>query len=640
MLLNVDRPEGDLPTTHTDPAVRRRVRTRTRGRRTRPGVGLARGILLFARLDGCGKLGRVFRGLQVPGRAVMALLGGLSLALAFPKPGWSAFAWVAPGLILMSAAGRPGWSALRLGYLAGVVHYLVSLRWLLFIPFPAGAVAGWLALSLYLAFFPAVWVWLCWRMAPRGAPRGPDVKTDAVRMPLPGMGGLPISARIYPLHATGTEAPGGDLLPGAGLVHASWFLRTLWLLACAACWVAMEMGVSQFLTGFPWNLLGATQYQVIPLIQVASVTGIFGVSFLVVWFALGIAMATLRLFHRRGGRWTAWTELALVVGWGLDRLQGMRRSDRRLKMALIQPSIPQTLIWDEREDENRFRELMELSRLALATRPDLMVWPEGAMPSLTETNYRAVTNLLNRQGVAMLFGADEVVARAPEGPEDAARYDAYNSAFFLEGDGRFVGSYRKQRRVIFGEYVPLSDWLPVLRRLTPIVGGFAAGKGPVTFSLARPACQFSVLICFEDVFPWAARAAARGDVDVLLNLTNNGWFGESSAQWQHAASAVFRAVENGLPLVRCTNNGLTCWIDPAGRLMQVLGLEEGNIYAPGFMTAEVALPAKDDTRVPTWYRQHGDVFGWVCVGVAALVLGGARSGRRSAPVDAASQPGH
>jgi len=129
-----------------------------------------------------------------------------------------------------------------------------------------------------------------------------------------------------------------------------------------------------------------------------------------------------------------------------------------------------------------------------------------------------------------------------------------------------------------------------------------------------------VLICFEDIFPHLAREYVDDDTDFLVNLTNNGWFGESAAQWQHAASALFRAVENGVPLLRCTNNGLTCWIDQHGRLRQILRDSRGTIYGAGFMTAEIPLLGIGQRHGRTFYNQHGDLFGWGCVGVAALML--------------------
>jgi apolipoprotein N-acyltransferase len=126
----------------------------------------------------------------------------------------------------------------------------------------------------------------------------------------------------------------------------------------------------------------------------------------------------------------------------------------------------------------------------------------------------------------------------------------------------------------------------------------------------------STSICFEDVFPHVIRKCVEKDTDFLLNLTSDAWFGEGAAQWQHAAAAVFRAVENGLPLLRSCNNGLTCWVDARGRLRQIFRDETGSVYGPGVMIAEIPLLVPGQERATTSYSKNGDWFGWTCVGIA------------------------
>jgi apolipoprotein N-acyltransferase len=408
----------------------------------------------------------------------------------------------------------------------------------------------------------------------------------------------------------------------------------LWALVMAAGWVAWEMAVSRMLSGFPWLPLGVTQYRIVPLIQVASVTGVYGVSFLVAWFSVSLAMATWRLARNpeRRGSWLpelglplVAVLLAIMVGYG--RMGGRETARATLSVALVQPSIPQELIWDEREDEHRFAQLMEWSRAALAERPRLLVWPEAALPAFTQANYEAMTNLIAEHKVWMVFGADDAEARRTADGRET--YDSFNAAFLFGPDGVYRASYRKQRLVIFGEYVPFAERLPMLKRLTPIQGSFRSGRGPVAFQMGEPAVDLGVLICFEDVFPHGARQHVTDRTDFLLNLTNNGWFGESAAQWQHAANAVFRAVENRVPLVRCTNNGLTCWIDAAGRMRQVFRDDRGSEYGGGYLLVQLPLPRRDEGEVGSFYRRHGDLFGWGCVVVA--VVGGLRGTLRRRP---------
>ncbi len=573
-------------------------------------------------------------------RAGVALLGGALLALAFPLPGVAGLAWVAPGVILLATLGAPRGTAFRLGYIAGFTHHLIALRWLLHIPFPAGAVAGWLALSAYVALYPALWVWLCWRFLP--ALTAPTSRRSPALLSAP----TPTANGESTLE---TPRPAW-IAPVASVAELGWAKRTAWTLGCAAAWVATEMVVGRLFTGFPWLPLGASQYRLLPVIHLAAFTGVYGVSFLVAWVAVALFVGGLRLAYRvtepsRGsGPASPWREptprlgpppggvpsfrFALLADLGLPLLAVMllaffgaralvqpRSTNRELKLALVQPSIPQELIWNPAETTNRFNKLMDLSALALASKPDVLVWPEAALPSFSEANYHALTNLIAAHHAWMVFGADDFVRR-PDGG-----YDAYNSAFLFDPAGRYVATYHKQLLVIFGEYVPLARWLPFTKYLTPIEGSFARGDGPVTFELSAPAARFSVLICFEDVFGRSARTHVEPDTDFLLNLTNDGWFGESSAQWQQAANAVFRAVENGVPLVRCTNNGLTCWIDELGRIREGLGLREGDIYQPGFLTVRLPLRPPGTACPPTFYRRHGDAFSWACVGWVVFGLG-------------------
>ena len=186
-------------------------------------------------------------------------------------------------------------------------------------------------------------------------------------------------------------------------------------------------------------------------------------------------------------------------------------------------------------------------------------------------------------------------------------------------------AYHKRNLVIFGEYVPLAGWLPFLKWLTPITGGWTPGDRAVTFEMDSAKC--APLICFEDTFPGTARDAAQDDVDFLVNLTNDGWFGESAEQWQHLANSVFRAVENGLPLLRCANNGVTCLIDGHGRIEKTFRDANGNEYAHGAFTVEIPLLATTKKSAPTFYNRHGDWFGWGCTGLT-LLLGRRIAARR------------
>jgi apolipoprotein N-acyltransferase len=413
----------------------------------------------------------------------------------------------------------------------------------------------------------------------------------------------------------------------------------------------------RLLGGFPWDLLGVSQYHMVPLIQIASVTGVYGVSFLVVWFSLSLFSALRAIFGNPNRRfvWQAEMILPLLTVAGLFIFGYVRAGQgdspgTALRVTLVQPSIPQTLIWNPKENEKRFQQLLHLTEKTLAgntnqesggqviqildpsnsgeiqtARPsgktDLLIWPESAVPEMVrydQDTYRAVTGLARSNHVWMIISSDD--AEPPgNGSTNADDVDYFNSAFLVTPDGRLADVYHKRKLVIFGEYIPLVRWLPFVKYLTPITGSFTAGDKPVTFELDDLRVNAAPLICFEDTFPGVTRASAKDDVDFLVNLTNDGWFGNGAAQWQHMANAVFRAVENNLPLIRCANNGITCWIDPHGRVQEIFKDRTGSVYGVGAMTVDVPMSLAGAGRAPTFYQHHGDWFGWACVVVAVLV---------------------
>lgn len=526
--------------------------------------------------------------------------------------------------MIVAAFGKSGSEAFRIGYVAGLAQWLATLYWLLLIPVAWYPILGWVALCAYLALYPATWVWLVSNTIKCGR------QNEECRNNLHSGGMLRF------LHSAFFLFP-----------FPSWARRTLWALAGAAAWVALEMVRARLLGGFPWTLLGTSQCKMLPLIRVAWVTGVYGVSFVVVWCSLSLLLAGFAILRRPTTR-SVWVSeiilpvIALVVLliWGNRQLTQPPPSSRELRVAFVQPSIPQMMIWDQRENAARFKRVLELSEKALAAKPQLLLWPEAALPSFDEASYTAITNLIRTHKIWMIFGADEVEQRP--GANGSDEYDYFNSAFLFNPAGQYVASYRKRHLVMFGEYIPLSRWLPFLRHFTPIQGGFTPGKKPVKFVMdwwgertreprengmvgssgASPHQQIetSTLICFEDIFPELARDSVDEDTDFLLNLTNNGWFKESAAQWQHAATAIFRAIENGLPLLRCSNNGLTCWVDAHGRIRQIFRDDARSVYGAGVLTAQIPLLELGQARASTFYHRHGDWFGWGCVGIAVVAL--------------------
>lgn len=527
------------------------------------------------------------------------MLSGLARALAEPAVSWAGLAWVAPALLVAAGRGASAGERWRLGYAAGLVQHLISLHWLLEIPVRGYPVLGWVALSAYLALYPALW--LC------------------------AVGGL-------------VTEPG------------RWTSRTMRTLTAAAVWVTLEMLQARLLGGFPWNLLGASQHAMIPLLQLASLTGVYGLSFLLVWVSLG-------LYHAAHAIWTAPTRrhawlpelalsglaLALVFAWGWMRVRQYQEDPDPLRVTLVQPSIPQTLIWDPNANSNRFAELLQLTAQALREPADLLLWPEAAIPMpirYDRATYEAVTELARNHRIWMIVGSDDAEPARDDPTGQTTRY--FNATFLISPAGELQTSYRKMRLVMFGEFIPWSRWLPFLRWFTPITGQYTPGREPVVFELERSVSRTAALggnatsrlrtatlICFEDVFPHLTRQFARQGLDFLVNLTNDGWFGQSAAQWQHAANAVFRAVETGRPLIRCTNNGVSCWIDPLGRVRAVLRDASGRVYGPGWAQWSVFLPEPARRKTPL-YTRCGDRWGWLCTGWTVAALARSLTGIRRA----------
>ena len=355
----------------------------------------------------------------------------------------------------------------------------------------------------------------------------------------------------------------------------------------------------------------------LPLIQIAAVTGVYGVSFLVVWMSVALVIALLCLMRSPGrGVWgEAGLPLLVAVvtaSFGANRVATIPTPPKELRVTLLQPALAQFMNWSEAADEARFNQVLALSEKALGDKASLLIWPEGALSSLTPEHLAALARLTARHDVRLTATAD--LNDTPGG--SATEY--FNSSILLNPAGAVEGVYHKRRLVIFGEYVP--SWLGFLKWVTPITGSFTPGKEPVQFVVKNPDARFSTLICFEDAFAEEARAHVTPDTDFLVNLTDDVWFGRGPAGWQQAAGAVFRAVENGVPLVRCTNNGLTCWIDAQGRLREFFSVA-GDVFDAGFMTVQIPLRAGGE-RGRTFYNLHGDWFGWSCCGLSLCLCAG------------------
>jgi len=520
---------------------------------------------------------------------VVSFLAGILFAVAFPKFNFPVMVWLAPGVVLGLAYRGSGKRVLLSGFLSGLGCWLVMFYWLLLIPFRWYGLGAYLAQSAVGAAYMGVWCWLCWRLW------------------------------------TGRNRVAGDLRT-EWLAMTSWE-RLRWPILCAATWVATELTLARLPAGFP-GFLGASQFRWLALIQISAFTGVYGVSFLITWLSVSLFCVALSFSAKKDRSLLHLVHLlplalvlvgVLIYGrYELSRFE----SPQQLKIALVQPAIPQPAIWDPNEKTNRFLKLLRLSQAALAKKPNLLVWPETALPEMIGRNQftqNAIVDLLHPYKTWMILGAADYESQPGLGGQDETRW--FNGAFLINPAGEMVARYHKRHLVPFGEFMPGAHWFPFLARLRAAGAGLTAGDKPGQFHITDPPANCSTLICYEDLFPHEVRECQTQETDFLLNLTNDGWFGESAAQWLHLVNALFRTIELHLPLVRCCNNGITCWVDACGRLHNVGFADSKNVYGSGYKIIDVPLASSEPGHHPTFYRQFGDLFGWGCVALVAFFLG-------------------
>ncbi|MBP7830229.1 MAG: apolipoprotein N-acyltransferase [Kiritimatiellae bacterium] len=500
--------------------------------------------------------------------AAAGSLSGLLLFAAFPPLEWRNAAWVALVPLLLTARFLPPRRAVKMGFLAGAVFWLGSISWLTRV-----TGIGWIILSLYSAlwFVPPVLLFSAWT-ARRGAASG---------------------------------------------------LANLALMALVTtAWTGAEYLRSTLFTGWPWNPLGVSQYANLPLIQVARGGGVYAVSALVVWANAALALTILRYLEVRG-RWgrrphpelmMGFLAVALAVAYGWRSLRADRAEGLPLRVAVVQPNIPQDEKWTAAKFDMIYGRLRTLTEQALRVGgSDLVVWPETAVPDDirdSEASYGLAVEMVTN-GTPLLVGSMDT-----EWLDEGPRY--YNSSFLFDTNGIIVKGYDKRHLVIFGEYVPLQPFLPFVQALTPIQASFSPGHTSTVFRLDRPDIPFSVLICFEDTVAPLAAESVRHGARVLFNQTNDAWFDPGWAPKQHMIQCVFRCVENAVPAVRCANTGISCFIDRRGRVHDVLDDGNGFTRVMGMRSAEVRVPAEDMPL--TFYTRHGDRFAQSCAGIGVLSL--------------------
>lgn len=403
-------------------------------------------------------------------------------------------------------------------------------------------------------------------------------------------------------------------------------LRILGVLGLAGLWVLIEWTRTWLLSGFPWLPLAATQWQRSVVLQMASYTGAYGVSFVLALFNLGFAAYAHRLLRekhqglrKRSPEFMIGLMALMLPTFYLIYAETTGQQPQPLmRVAVVQPDIPQAVKWDRTQSDLIFNRLGGLTATAARTWPDLILWPEASTPWAVRGDPRVqqwTEQLVATTRVPLLLGSISI-------QRDEAGSEVWqNGAFLVEPEGGLhARGYAKQHLVPFGEYIPLRPVLGWLEKFVPIGGDFQPGDSsvPLVVPTATQVLNIAPLICYEDIFPDISRRAAQEGAEVFAVLTNNAWYGTGGAAYQHAAHSVLRAVETRRPFVRCGNNGWSGWIDEFGNIRQVMTDEQGSVYFRGTETFEV----KRDARwigVQSAYVRFGDWF--VVVAGVLMVIG-------------------
>ena len=526
------------------------------------------------------------------------LLSGIILVFAFP--GWNSnlavWLWPFPLLSVLwpwrdvvGAKVKPFWR----GYLAGLAFFILNLAWVRHSSRVIGGAydnswVGWgpellgfgavIGLSGYCALYFGLWTWFTHRFA------RPNVKT--------------LTKDTWQ----------------ASVMHSLWcaFLA-------AAAWVACEwLRSTTVFTGFGWNGLGVAMHRNLVLIQAADLVGVMGLSFLPMFIACTAWNTLTRLVFAYRGEGTCKTRidftaalvlLLVIAGYGMSELMGFRKGDIKVRTVLIQPNVAQVDAWTGRLAEQIYGRLDKFTRMYASARDgkspaDLVIWPESALPVNINDKFGQLPEGWHTRYFDELLHSGEFSLLT--GTELLDGSDNHVSAVLFHGNAANRQDYHKVHLVPFGEYLPLRDIPPFsfLRGVLP--GDFTPGKSTEPLQLTNPQVQIIPLICFEDTVGRVARKFVREAPQMIVNISNDGWFLQSVETEVHLANALFRAIELRRPMVRATNTGVTCFIDTHGRVTSRLDdPDTGKSFLEGVLPGEVSVPRGGRL---TLYARFGDWF--------------------------------
>lgn len=392
---------------------------------------------------------------------------------------------------------------------------------------------------------------------------------------------------------------------GAALTYVTARSQIPFVVAAPVLWVVSEYLRSNFFPlELPWTLLAHSQYQNTALIQMAAVTGVYGVSYLIVLVNSLIVEATVGVRHAAISAVVTLMVVGLVVVPGQAVLDGSSYTGS-VPVTVVPGNIAQDIKWDEKHQEANFRRYLEGSRRAVeATATALVVWPETSVPlplNYDRHSLALLQNLARETRASLLIGSGEREKFAEGGADKAKRY---NSAVLVAPNTSEIRSYHKIQLLPFGEYLPLENHFPWPDRYRTHSSHYSAGEdySTLTLSVGGEAIPFSVLICWEGIFPNLVRQFVQHGAAFLVGISNEAWFDGSSAP-QFLAMNTFRAVENRRSLVRAVNGGISGFIDPYGRLVASMEPDHGDGTSGEFLTQSIPV-----VQTITFYTSHGDLF--------------------------------
>lgn len=494
----------------------------------------------------------------------LSIISGVLLALSFPGAEINLFAWF--GFVFLFAAIEKSSSnreAFLFSYISGLVFFCIVTYWIVYV-----SIIGAFALITYLALYFAIF----------------------------GLG-----------------------VKWLGDNFESVILKVL-LMACL--WTGLELARAHLFTGFGWALLGYSQYENTKLIQIADITGAYGISFLLI-FANGVIFYSKEIKRALFGERKKSVEknkiiqeiLAAVLvsvllfyslDYGTEKIKEFRRQKESvLKVSVVQGNIAQEFKWNELLADLILGKYEKLTQMAAFDEPDVIIWPETSLPG-----YLNEEKLVDRVSQLGLSVGTPLLIGVPRFSEEEDIY--FNSAAYFDEAGELTGTYDKIHLVPFGEYLPFKDLLSPLAFVYPIAD-FSAGKEYHLFKTKN--VSYGVLICFEDVFPGVMRNFVKEGADFMVNITNDAWFKNSPAAYQHNQALVFRAVENKISIVRAGNTGPSLFIDPLGTVQTRLHDQyHRDLFIDGFLTADVLRGPK-----PTFYTKFGDIFAYICAAFFVVI---------------------